>query len=372
MSYRFSPVSPVHDPSTDDDRECDGHMIWQCHTCSYKSKRRFNVRRHEGRIHVKKIRRKCCGQKLKTKWDWYQHCASLHPGKRPASVVSSNRRIQDMSMSSAMHTLQFHGNSSDTSDSTLTCPSPTERRYSARIRQQVLKRIETPQLFESSDDEGSHSRRESTAIENSRNSQEDSMMTRNPDPFPDINCEFPQNFGDHLRENESSCLEYQLVLSDHLGLNAFIEEVPLNPHDEPHSDFLQGLENPDISGDLPFNQEIDCEAETQPQELQSDQVALVLEQITQDNICNTNYVSSLSQALWEKPRDQILQVDLENQLPPKKKILRKFLGCNETGDKENAPPGESWFKVEPLPWNEITEMQRNFLSSFDFERYKLL
>ncbi|XP_063974882.1 uncharacterized protein LOC135161337 isoform X1 [Diachasmimorpha longicaudata] len=358
----------------------ESQTLYQCRACSYESERRFNVQRHERRIHDKTITRVCCGLKMTTKGDWYNHCASSHPKKRPTGILTPPKyKIHGHTHRSSCKIIrsEFIETSSDWSQSsTIFQLSPVVRRHSTRISQQTLQKIQ--QQLESSDDEDD-------SIEVSE--KLDTMYSGN---------ELPEQNKSHV--HEIPYLESQLNISDPLELDALIRQVPLNTVEEPEENFLQSLENPEnVAGDFIFNQGIDGVGNI-TEEFRDNHMAVVLQEVNENVIYNDYYVSSSvsSMSLFlsngghsqetDSNSNHILGGDKENQLPPKKMILKKFLGgtkMNKSEDKENAPPGCREFVNETVnmevrgerqvyfPWNELTQMQRHFLDSIDFERYKL-
>ncbi|XP_015605085.1 uncharacterized protein LOC107272433 [Cephus cinctus] len=66
--------------------------MYMCSQCKYESRRHFNVRRHEGRIHgIAKKQRECCGTIFVTKGEFYEHCEMVHPDLRKWASISKKK-----------------------------------------------------------------------------------------------------------------------------------------------------------------------------------------------------------------------------------------------------------------------------------------
>lgn len=64
---------------------------YKCKLCHYTSSRQYNVLRHEERIHIRKLERSCCGKKFATKGEWYLHCEEKHPKLRATAFISKEK-----------------------------------------------------------------------------------------------------------------------------------------------------------------------------------------------------------------------------------------------------------------------------------------
>ncbi|XP_053985434.1 uncharacterized protein LOC128879898 [Hylaeus volcanicus] len=65
--------------------------IYTCFRCKYESNRRYNVCRHEERIHLDYRPRKCCSKMFYTKEDYYVHCEQAHSETRSNAIISRTK-----------------------------------------------------------------------------------------------------------------------------------------------------------------------------------------------------------------------------------------------------------------------------------------
>ncbi|KOC65519.1 hypothetical protein WH47_00489 [Habropoda laboriosa] len=65
--------------------------VYTCSSCKYQSTRLFNVERHMWRIHTNEKRHTCCGKKFVTKGDYYVHCEQKHPKRRVNAIMSRTK-----------------------------------------------------------------------------------------------------------------------------------------------------------------------------------------------------------------------------------------------------------------------------------------
>ncbi|KAK0161790.1 hypothetical protein PV327_008204 [Microctonus hyperodae] len=341
---------------------------FKCKSCHYTSSRQYNVLRHEERIHIRKLERSCCGKKFGTKGEWYLHCEEKHPKLRATAFISKEK-----------YKIVKHFNESvERGDINIV------RRRSKRIQESIKNQQSV--MFNEFDDE--------------------SIDDMNLDDIPLIyfveNEKLREKFIEKLHESRHAFKDEEKITTSCISeSNNSVDDcndvlqVTNNDGDNCVKDKsiynrkivvikTQTFEVMNIKHD---NSDVNNNCDNENNFLEINQRACNLK----FSYSNESKISTNINIPFHLPIKKRILQELKNNSPDKNRQRRykeKSKNDDKTlmlNDKENIEPtlknyfdsGSMKKKVlvtraqESFTWNQITQYQRAYLSSIDFDHFKI-
>ncbi|KAH0552202.1 uncharacterized protein LOC123271035 [Cotesia glomerata] len=306
-------------------------QVYQCDECLYESDRNFNVERHRIRIHCKKINKRCCGKKFRTKADWYYHVEDCHPSLREKSFVSKQKyqilgsqssRKRSERLRHEKYSCRFYASKTRTHVQKIYSSSSTSnKRSSLRIK----KKLESKSLlmlrqFDATGSPGYdldelplyyRLKYPELCGDSSYQSPEDYQLapteSRQIELNTPVKIDFSSDFTDDFHFSDAPSLRFTNYADI---INNINDDNKLVDYSD-DSGFTESLTIPEVDHEEIIEQVVEEEAQ----------------QIIREDEIKDNYFSEFKiQSVKQKAESNIIESDGTNLdfLPPKKRILRQW------------------------------------------------